>query len=394
MEKIVLVAALRSPIGKLGGALKEEGALDLLTYLGQEMLKQVPSLDRTKIDALFLGQVLQAGHGQNLARQLSRRLAIHPQAPCYLVNFLCGSGLQSVLLAIQNLKLHQSYACLVGGVELMSQAPYLMNRNAPTEPVDSLTLDALTDGLDHFSMLHTAEKVAKTHHISKEAQDAFSLQSHIKATQAYARGAFKEEICPLPLPLNSDTSSFLFEEDETLRKQLTLEQIQKLNPLLEKGSVTAASSSSLNDGACLLLLMRESDALKEGLSPLLILNDFAYGACDPEEMGFAPYDAITRLLEKTGKSIEDFDLFELTEAFASQVLAVAQALNLPIEKLNVDGGSLALGHPLAVSGARLVLSAYHRLKQHQKKTALLSLCIGGGQSIALAVEKYEPYTKK
>lgn len=389
MEKIVLVAALRTAMGKLGGALKKETALKLLTHLGEEVLNQVPSLNRQKIDALFLGQVLQAGHGQNLARQLARTLGISPQAQSYLVNFLCGSGLQSLLIALQNLKLHQSYACLVGGVELMSQAPYLISRLDASLTLDSLTQDALTDGIGHFTMLETAENVAKHYAVSRAEQDFFALQSHQRAKKAYERGAFEEEISPYPLFSSDALEPVWFKEDETLRKNLTLEQLNHLEVLQENGSVTAGNASSLNDGACLLLLMREQDALKEGLQPLLILEDFAYGACAPEEMGFAPYHAIQNLLQKTQTKLDDFDLFELTEAFASQILAVAHALNLPLEKLNVDGGSLALGHPLAVSGARLVLSAYHRLKQHHKKTALISLCIGGGQSIALAVKKYE-----
>lgn len=405
MEKIVLVAGVRSPFGKWQGALKKVKALDLLHLLGEELFSRVPNLDRKKVDAVFLGQVLQAGHGQNLAKQLVRTLGCKEDAIPLMLNMVCGSGLQSVVQAIQQLQLKESYACLVGGIECMSQAPYLFfDRSKEAKPstetlYDSLFEDALKDGLEKYTMLSTAERLAQKFSLSREEQDQFALLSHQKAEKAYKENVFSSELCPFWIEEETGQLSKtrplgeanFFEKDEVLRESLTLEALQKLKPLQTEGTVTAGNASALTDGACLLLLMRDSDAKKEGLTPLLSFGTYAYGASAPEEMGFAPVDAIKKLLLKEKASLKDYAFLEMTEAFSAQSLAVLQALSFPLEKTNQHGGALALGHPLGVSGARLVLSSLaclEKISSQEKSKGLLSLCIGGGNAIALSVEKF------
>lgn len=405
MEKIVLVAGIRSPFGKWQGALKKVKALDLLHLLGEKLFSQVPHLDRKKVDAVFLGQVLQAGHGQNLARQLVRSLGCKEDAVPLMLNMVCGSGLQSVVQAIQQLQLKESYACLVGGIECMSQAPYLFfDRSKEAQHsveilYDSLFEDALKDGLEKYTMFSTAERLAQKFSLSREAQDDFALASHQKAEKAYKEKLFSKELCPFWIEEASGKISMTrpvgearyFEKDEVLRENLSLEALQKLKTLQAEGTVTAGNASALTDGACLLLLMRASDAKKEGLTPLLSFGSYAYGACAPEEMGFAPVNAIKNLLVKEKSSLQDYAFLEMTEAFAAQSLAVLQALPFPVEKVNLQGGALAVGHPLGASGARLVLSSLTCLEKTssaQTNKGLISLCIGGGNAIALSVEKF------
>lgn len=380
MEEIVIVAAKRSAIAKLGGSFKDKSALDLLNEVGEEILKGIP---KDKIDQVLIGNVIQAGNGQNLARQLSLKLNLNFDTMATTVNAVCGSGMQAILLGIQSLRLFDSNICIVGGVESMSTAPYLLTnyrfgkKYGQDVIVDSIQNDGLFDLIANMDMIQTAENIAKKYQITKHEQDIFALNSHLKASKALEENRFENEI----VEING------IKEDEFIRHNATIESISRIKPIHH--SVSAANSSGLSDGCALLVLMRKSDCIKYGLTPLAIVKNYVTSGCDNQYMGLSPIYAVRKLLEKTNTKIEDYDLVEMTEAFAAQSIAVKKELNIQDSQLNINGGALALGHPLGASGARIVVSAVHELLRTDKKTALATLCIGGGNSIAMSIEKYE-----
>lgn len=380
MDNIVVVAAKRSAIAKFNGSLKNIPAPELASIITKDILRDIP---KDKIDAIFLGNVLQAGNGQNIARQVSRNCDLSDEVMAVTINAVCGSGMQAIISGIQSLKLYDSNICIVGGVENMSQAPFLTkdlrfgHKFGSSTFIDSIQHDALTDAIEHISMIETAENVAKKYHITKKMQDEFAFLSQTKAKKAIENNVFHSEITPI-----ND-----FAIDEHPRLNTTLEIISKVKPIHE--SVSAANASGMNDGAAMLILMREQDALDAGLKPLATIENYSFSGCDPKIMGIAPIYAVRKLLAKTNTKIDDYDIIEMTEAFAAQSLAVIQELNIDINKLNVNGGAIALGHPLGASGARLVVSAIHELIRSNLNTALTTLCIGGGNAIALSIKRYE-----
>lgn len=380
MEEIVIVATKRSAIAKFGGTFKNKSALDLLVEVGNELLKELP---KDKIDQVFIGNVIQAGNGQNIARQFALKMGLNFDTMATTINAVCGSGMQSILFAVQSLRLYESNLCIVGGVESMSNAPYLLKQHrfgkkyGQDTIIDSIQNDGLYDSISNIDMIQTAENIAKKYQISKEEQDRFALISHLRASEATKKGYFKEEI----VEING------LNEDEFIRHDATIDSISKVKPIYQ--SVSAANASGLSDGASLLVLMRKKDCIAYGLKPLAIVKDYATSGCDNEYMGLSPVYAVNKLLLKTNTKIEDYDLIEMTEAFAAQSLAVKKELNILDNQLNVNGGAIALGHPLGSSGARLVVSAVYELLRSKKKKALATLCIGGGNSIAMSIERCE-----
>lgn len=379
MDEIVIVAAKRSAIAKFNGSLKNKTALQLATAVSAAVIN-----NNVNIDTIYLGNVLQAGQGQNIARQLSINLGLDYSCMATTINAVCGSGLQSIILGIQALKLHDSNACLVGGTESMSNAPHLLKTHRSGKLygndvlLDSIQHDGLFDHQANMSMIETAEKVAEKYNISREKQDLYAYHSQLKAIQALNNNKFESEIVAIEN----------FKTDEAIRLDTTIDKIKQLKPVIGK-TITAGNASGINDGAAMLLLMRKKDCIEKGLKPLAVIKHYTTSGCDNTIMGYAPYYAIKKLLAQTNTIISDYDLIEINEAFASQVLAIVENLDIDVNKLNVNGGAIALGHPLGASGARIVVSAVHELLRSDKKNALVSLCIGGGNAIALTIEKFE-----
>ncbi len=382
MDKIVIVEAKRSLITKFGGSFKNLSALEIASLVGKKMLEKFP---KDKIDTIYLGNVIQAGNGQNLARQLGFKLSLDNDFMATVVNSVCGSGMQAIIHGYQSLKLNDSYACLVGGVESMSNAPFLLkdsrfnNKIGKREVLDSIQNDGLYDIYNEISMIETAENLANKFNISRTRQDEFAYNSHLKAIKATENKEFDNEV------ITVDELNF----DEQIRFDINLEKLSKLKPLIPDGTVTAGNSSSINDGAALLILMREKDALELNLKPLAIIEDYVYAGIDPNIMGYAPVKAVLKLLEKTKTSLKDYDLIEMTEAFAAQALSVIDGLGIDVNKFNINGGAIALGHPLGASGARIVVSLTHQLNNKKLNKGIATLCIGGGNAIAVSIKRYE-----
>lgn len=380
MEEIVVVRAKRSAISKIGGAFKKLNAIDLLDEVGKHLLEDFP---KELIDNVIIGNVIQAGNGQNIARQFALKQNLSFETMATTVNAVCGSGMQSIIFAIQSLRLFESNVCVVGGVESMSNAPFLLKNHRFGRSYgqdilqDSIQVDGLYDNVANIDMIETAENIAIKYNISKEEQDAFALASHLKASNASKLGYFKDEI----VEING------VDEDAFIRHDASFESISKVKAL--RNSVSAANASGLSDGAALLVLMRRSDCERLKLKPLATIKDYATSGCDNQYMGLSPIFAIQKILNKTKTTLNDYDLFEMTEAFAAQSIAVAKELGVDENKFNVNGGAIAIGHPLGASGARLVISTIYELIRSKKHNALATLCIGGGNSIAVAIERFE-----
>lgn len=388
MQKVAIVSAYRSAIGSFGGSLKDIDMADL----GAQVLKAAlhhKNIPADSVDEVIFGNVLSAGHGQNIARQIAIRAGIPQEAPAYAVNKVCGSGLQSVLLAAQSILLGDNQVVVAGGIEIMSQAPYLSKQSrfgariGHLELEDSMLTDGLTDAFKGYHMGITAENVAERYQISREEQDAFAFASQEKAARAIAEGRFKDEI--VPITIKGRKGETIFEEDEYPR--LTpLEKLATLRPSFKKdGTVTAANASGINDGCAVLVLMSQEKAEELGIQPLAYIESYASTGLDPAYMGLGPISASKKALEKIGKTVEDIDLFELNEAFAAQSIPVVAELGIDPAKVNVNGGAISLGHPIGASGSRILVTLVHQLARQEKKLGLCSLCIGGGQGIALIV---------
>ncbi|MCP1638891.1 acetyl-CoA C-acetyltransferase [Streptococcus gallinaceus] len=388
MNKVAIVSAYRSAIGKFGGSLTDVNIAKLGADVTRFALnqKQIPT---TAVDEVIFGNVLAAGHGQNIARQIAITADIPEEVPSYTVNKVCGSGLQAVVLAAQSILLGDADVVVAGGIEIMSQAPYL-NKQARfgsklghLSLEDSLLLDGLTDAFSGQHMGITAENVASLHGISRQEQDAFALASQEKAAQAIAAGRFTNEIAPLTVKLGR--KEVLFDTDEYPRAT-SLEQLSQLRPAFKKdGTVTAGNASGINDGCAVLVLMSQEKAQELAIEPLAYIESYATAGVSPDLMGLGPIPASQKALDKAGLSVSDIDLFELNEAFAAQAIPVADQLDIAPEKVNVNGGAIALGHPIGASGARILVSLIHELEKRQKKMGLCSLCIGGGQGISLII---------
>ncbi|HFH9838042.1 TPA: acetyl-CoA C-acetyltransferase [Streptococcus suis] len=388
MKKVAIVSAYRSAIGSFGGSLKDIQIADLGAQVLEASLKN-KHIPADSVDEVIFGNVLSAGHGQNIARQIAIRACIPQTASAYAVNKVCGSGLKSVLLAAQTILLGDNDVVVAGGIEIMSQAPYLSKTNRFGSKLghisleDSILTDGLTDAFNDYHMGITAEHVAERYQISREEQDKFAYDSQEKAAKAIAEGRFVDEI--VPIKLKSRKGETLFATDEYPR--LTpLEKLATLRPAFKKdGTVTAANASGINDGCAVLVLMSEEKAKQLNIEPLAFIESYATSGLDPAYMGLGPISASQKALEKIGKSVEDIDLFELNEAFAAQSIPVVKQLGIDPAKVNVNGGAIALGHPIGASGSRILVSLIHELIKQEKELGLCSLCIGGGQGISLIV---------
>jgi acetyl-CoA C-acetyltransferase len=392
MREVVVVQALRTPVGSFGGSLKDVSAVDLGALVIREALQR-SGVDAALVDEVILGNVLQAGLGQNPARQAAVKGGIPYNIPAMTINKVCGSGLKAIILAAQSILLGDADIVVAGGMENMSRAPYALNdsrwgmRMGDKQVVDTMILDGLWCAFYDVHMGITAENIADQFAISREEQDAFALSSQEKALAAIDGGRFLEEIVPVPLPQRKgEPESFCV--DEFPRRGVTLEALGKLRPAFKKdGSVTAGNASGINDGAACLLLMEAGKARDLGLKPLAVIRSYASAGVDPRIMGTGPIPATQKALSNAGLTVGDLDLVEANEAFAAQALAVARHLEFDMAKVNVNGGAIALGHPIGASGARIFVTLLHELVRRGERYGLATLCIGGGQGVALVVER-------
>ncbi|NIS07395.1 MAG: acetyl-CoA C-acetyltransferase [Candidatus Dadabacteria bacterium] len=395
MEKVVLCNPLRTAIGTFGGTLKDTSAVDLGTTVVKEILNQ-SNLDPKEVDDCIMGNILGAGLGQNPSRQISINSGLDVQTPAVTLNRLCGSGLQSIIFAAQAIKAGDAECIVAGGIENMSQAPFYLKKARwgykmampKEEIIDGMVYDGLWDVFGDYHMGITAENLAEEYKISRESQDEFAYNSQMKTKQAQDEGKFDDQIVPVNIPGRKGAVT-KFETDEHPRDDATLESLGKLKPVFKKdGTVTAGNASGINDGAAAMIVCSESKTKEMNIEPLAFIRSYALAGVDPSIMGIGPVPAIQKALAKAGLSIGDVDIFELNEAFAAQSLACLSDLPIPDDKLNVNGGAIALGHPIGASGAVILVKLLHELKHRKEaKLGLCSLCIGGGMGIAMVVEK-------
>jgi acetyl-CoA C-acetyltransferase len=391
MEDVVIVAAARTAVGKFGGSLAKIPASELGAHVIKGLLAQT-GIDPNLISEVILGQVLTAGVGQNPARQAVIKAGLPNAIPAYTINKVCGSGLKATHLATQAIKCGDANIIIAGGQENMSAAPHVLNgsrdgfRMGDVKMIDSMIVDGLWDVYNQYHMGQTAENVAKKYEISRAEQDEFALQSQLKAEAAQKAGKFKDEI--LPLEIVQKKGSIVFDTDEYVKAGSTLEALAGLRPAFAKdGSVTAGNASGLNDGAAAVIMMSASQAKQLGLTPLARIKAYASSGIDPSVMGMGPVSASKLCLKKAGWTPQDLDLLEINEAFAAQAIAVNREMGWDTSKINVNGGAIAIGHPIGASGARILVTLLHEMIRRDAKKGLASLCIGGGMGVALAVER-------
>ncbi|MGO2095113.1 thiolase family protein [Mammaliicoccus sciuri] len=381
MNKVVIVSAQRTPVGKFRGRLSNYSAVELGTAALKSAINKI-QLDPKDIENVIFGNVVQAGTGQNAARQIAVNAGLPYETPGMTVNEVCGSGLKSIILGKQLIQLGEANVVAVGGIESMTNTPDLILKKGDA-PVKSFMHDGLTDVFHNMAMGLTAEAIATKYEVTREEQDTFALNSHLKSDKATKAGKFNEEIVTL-----EDVNGETITSDELIRPESTIEDLATLKTIFkEDGTVTAGNASALSDGGSALILMSESYAKEHGYTILATVGQHAEIGCDPLYMGYAPFYAVESLLNKTGKTIQDIDLVEMTEAFSAQSIPVKKNLNIPDEKFNIYGGAIALGHPLGSTGSRLVTTLAHALKQEDKQTGIATACIGGGLGIALMIEK-------
>lgn len=392
MKNCVIVSAARTAIGSFNGALAKTGAVELGATVIKAALERA-RLDPQRVDEVIMGNVLQSGLGQNPARQALLKSGLSDTVCGFTVNKVCGSGLKSVALAALAIKAGQAQAIVAGGMENMSLAPYLLDAKArwgyrlgDGQLSDVILRDGLICAEHGYHMGITAENVAKEYGISREMQDELALQSQRKAVAAIESGAFQAEI--VPVSVSSRKKTVIFERDEFPKADSTAEGLAALRPAFDKaGTVTAGNASGINDGAAALVIMEESAALAAGLKPLARIKAWASGGVAPAMMGMGPVPATQKALQLSGLQLSDIDLIEANEAFAAQFLAVGKTLGFDPQKVNVNGGAIALGHPIGASGARILVTLLHALQARDKTLGLATLCIGGGQGIAMIVER-------
>ncbi len=390
--EIVIVAAARTAIGKFGGSLSRTAAPELGATVVRELLRR-SGVAPEQIGEVILGQVLTAGSGQNPARQTVIKAGLPHAVPAMTINKVCGSGLKAVMLAAQAIRDGDSEIVIAGGQENMSLAPHVLpgsregQRMGDWKLVDTMIVDGLWDVYNQYHMGITAENVAKQYAISREAQDALALGSQQKAAAAQDAGRFKDEIVPVSLPQKKG-DPIVFDTDEFINRKTNAEALAGLRPAFDKaGSVTAGNASGLNDGAAGLLLMSADKAKAMGLTPLARIASYASAGLDPATMGMGPVPAARKALQRAGWTPQDLDLLEINEAFAAQACAVHQAMGWDLAKVNVNGGAIALGHPIGASGARILVTLLHEMQRRDAKKGIASLCIGGGMGVALCVER-------
>ena len=388
-ESVVIVSATRTAVGSFCGGLASIPAHDLGAVLIKKVAESA-NINLSEIDEVILGQILTAGQGQNPARQAAMKAGVPEEKTAFLVNQLCGSGLRAVALGAQQLILGDANIIIAGGQESMSQSHHsaflrLGKKMGSMHIEDTMIKDGLNDALFGYHMGVTAENISKKFKISRKKQDAFALNSQLKASKAQLNGKFIDEITPINI--QSKKENKIFKNDEYIRTNINLQAIEKLQPAFDDlGTVTAANSSGLNDGAAVVLLMREKDAIRRGLTPLARIASWATAGVDPKIMGTGPIPASKKALSKAGWNVNDLDLIEANEAFATQAISVNQEMGWNPENVNVNGGAIAIGHPVGASGCRVLVTLLHEMKRRNSSKGLATLCIGGGMGIALTVE--------
>ncbi|WP_417786598.1 acetyl-CoA C-acetyltransferase [Stutzerimonas xanthomarina] len=392
MQDVVIVAATRTAVGSFQGALANIPAVDLGAAVIRQLLKQ-SGIDAAEVDEVILGQVLTAGAGQNPARQAAMNAGLPHAVPAMTLNKVCGSGLKALHLAAQAIRCGDAEVVIAGGMENMSLAPYVMPaartglRMGHGKLVDSMIQDGLWDAFNDYHMGITAENLVDKYGITREAQDAFAASSQQKAVAAIEAGRLRAEITPIEIPQRKG-EPLVFDVDEQPRAGTTAESLAKLKPAFKKdGSVTAGNASSLNDGAAAVLLMSAEKAKALGLPVMARIASYANAGVDPAIMGIGPVSATRRCLEKAGWTLGELDLIEANEAFAAQALSVGQELGWDANKVNVNGGAIAIGHPIGASGCRILVTLLHEMIRRDVHKGLATLCIGGGQGVALAIER-------
>lgn len=391
MKEVVIVSAVRTPIGSFGGALKDIKPADLGSKVIKAALDRA-GVDAKEVDEVLMGSVLQGGYGQGVARQAWINNGYPVEVPCTTLNMICGSGLKAVSMAYDSIVSGSNDVVIAGGTENMSMAPYLVKngrwgqRMGNGEFYDVMVMDGLWDAFNNYHMGITAENIAEQWKLTREELDMFSYTSQKRASEARASGRFKDEIVPVEIPQRKG-DPVVFADDEYI-KETTPEKLAKLRPAFKKdGVVTAGNASGINDGASCVLVMSKEKADALGLKPLCTIVAHASAGVDPKIMGIGPVPATKKALERAGLKVEDLDLIEANEAFAAQSVAVKKDLNFDLEKVNVNGGAIALGHPIGASGNRILVTLIHEMMKRDSKTGLATLCIGGGMGEALIVKR-------
>ncbi|MBO7555059.1 MAG: acetyl-CoA C-acetyltransferase [Neisseriaceae bacterium] len=392
MTEVVIVAARRTAIGNFGGSLSNIPAPELGATVIKALLAQT-GVKPEQVSEVIMGEILTAGVGQNPARQALIKAGIPVEVPAMTINHVCGSGLKAVELAAQAIKCGDAEIVIAGGQESMSLSPYILPamrngaRMGHTKSLDTMICDGLTDVYSQEHMGITAENVAERFNVTREMQDEFALQSQNKAEAAQAAGKFNDEIVPVSIPQRKG-DPIVFNQDEFIRKGATLDSIKKPRPAFKKdGTVTAANASGINDGAAAVMLMSADKAKELGLTPMATIKSYASTGCEPDIMGMGPVEASRAALKKAGWTVDDLDLIEANEAFAAQSVAVANELKFDKSKVNVNGGAIALGHPIGTSGCRILVTLLHEMQRQNAKKGLATLCIGGGMGTAVTVER-------
>lgn len=392
MNDVVITSAVRTAIGSFSGSLANVPVVELGKTVVKEALIR-STVDSQEVDELILGQVIQAGCGSNTARQVQLLAELPVSSTAYTVNKVCASGMKAITLGALSVAAGENKIVVAGGLESMNAAPYLLPKArsgyklGDGKILDSILADALTDPLGKYHMGITAENLAEEFGISRSQQDEFAVSSQQKATEAIQAGRFKNEIVPVTIPQRRG-DPIVFDTDEYPRADASVEKLAKLRPAFkEDGTVTAGNASGINDGAAAMVLMSAEEAEKRSLAPLAKIVGYASAGVEPQRMGIGPVNATRLALAKAGLQLEEIDLFEMNEAFAAQSLAVIQELGLDESKVNINGGAIALGHPVGASGARIVVTLLHAMQQKDARLGLAALCVGGGQGMAIIVER-------
>ncbi|MEI2664850.1 thiolase family protein [Rossellomorea sp. LJF3] len=390
-EEIVIVSAVRTPIGRYGGALKDISSGHLASLVIEEAVRKA-DIAAEQVSEVILGEVRQSTESSNVARVAALRAGIPDTSPAFTVNRLCASGMQAIVSAVQQLEFNQGTIVVAGGTESMSRAPLYL-RNTRFGGDRTILVDSNTENGQQPQEIYghrlgmgiTAENVAERYHVSREDQDSFAVESQKRTAKSMERGAFEEEI--VPVTTQHKKGPITIDRDEHPRPETTMEKLSGLKPAFkENGTVTAGNACGRNDGASALVLMKRTEASRLNIKPLVKVVDWATTGVSPEVMGIGPVPAVRKLLQRTGKKVEDIGLFELNEAFASQALAVIRELNLNVNKVNVNGGAIALGHPVGATGARIVTTLLHEMVRRQERYGIATLCVGGGQGMAIMLE--------
>lgn len=392
MREVVIVSAVRTPIGSFGGSLLKLSAVDLGVIAAKEAIKRA-NISPSEINEVLIGNVLGSGLGQNIARQISIKAGIPVEVPSMTLNKLCGSGLRAISLAAQEIILGDADVILCGGTESMSNSPYVIptarfgQRMGEGKIIDTMIEDGLTDAFNKYHMGITAENIAEQWGITREEQDQFAVRSQNKAEEAQKSGKFNEEIVEVEIKQRKG-EPIIFDKDEYIKENITIEKLRKLKPAFKKdGTVTAGNASGINDGAAMVVVMSREKADSLGLEILATIRAYGTVGVDPSIMGYGPVQATRNALKRANWNVGDLDLIEANEAFAAQSISVVRDLELDETKVNVNGGAIALGHPIGASGARILVTLLYEMKRRDAKKGLATLCIGGGMGTALLIER-------